>query len=113
MTGDDGSSAIERPPRSVESAAFRVAQLALENVVRHAPSASARVELTAAPRFVRLVVSDDGPGMAADAGPLAAASGRRGLADMREAAVVCGASLLTGEAPGGRGAVVRFAWPPD
>ena len=94
-------------------AAFRVAQLALENVVRHAPTASARVELTMAPRSVRLVVSDDGPGMAADAGPVAAASGRRGLADMRAAAIGCGASLLTGVAPGGRGAVVRFAWPPD
>jgi signal transduction histidine kinase len=102
-----------RPPRPVETAAFRIAQLALENVVRHAPNASAIIELSAAARRVRLIISDDGPGIAADAGQVAAASGRRGLIDMRAAALDCGASLVTAVAPGGRGTVVRFAWPAD
>jgi signal transduction histidine kinase len=102
-----------RPPRPVEAAAFRVAQLALENVVRHAPAAAASIELTAEAGRVRLVVSDDGPGIPADAARLAVAGGRRGLADMRTEAEGCGASLATEVVPGGRGTVVRFAWPPD
>jgi signal transduction histidine kinase len=102
-----------RPPRPVETAAFRIAQLALENVVRHAPNASAIIELSSAARRVRLIISDDGPGIPADAGQVAAASGRRGLTDMRTAALDCGASLVTAVAPSGRGTVVHFAWPAD
>ncbi|HEV8403753.1 MAG TPA: ATP-binding protein [Candidatus Limnocylindrales bacterium] len=110
-TGPDDGRA--RPPRPVEAAAFRIAQLALENVVRHAPAASTVIELSAAARRVHLVVSDDGPGLPPDAGRAATSSGRRGLADMRAAAVDCGASLVTAIAPGGRGTVVDFAWPAE
>jgi signal transduction histidine kinase len=102
-----------RPPRSVEAAAFRVAQLALENVVRHAPTSSANVELTAEARRVQLVISDDGPGIPTGAARHAVAGGRRGLADMLAVAEGCGASLTTGVQPDRRGTVVRFAWPPD
>ena len=38
-----------RPPRDVERAAFRVAQLALDNVVRHAPGASVAVRVGGRP----------------------------------------------------------------
>ena len=97
----------------MEAAAFRVVQLALENVVRHAPAATASIQLTAEPDRVRVSIRDDGPGLRADAGPLAVASGRRGLADMRAAAAGCGASLLAGTEQGGVGTVIRFAWPLD
>jgi signal transduction histidine kinase len=100
-----------RPPRHVEAAAFRVAQLALENVIRHAPNASACLELMVEPRCVRLAVSDDGPGIPADAAGAAVAGGRRGLADMRAEAEACGASLVTASDPRKRGTVVQFAWP--
>jgi signal transduction histidine kinase len=102
-----------RPPRGVETAAFRVAQLALENVVRHAPSASATIHLTAEPRTVRLSIRDDGPGISDQADAIAAASGRRGLADMRAAAAGCGGSLTAGVDAGLPGTVIRFVWPAD
>jgi signal transduction histidine kinase len=102
-----------RPPRSVESAAFRIVQLALENIVRHAPSSSASIHLSAEARRVRLSICDDGPGMSGDADIVAAASGRRGLADMRATAAGCGGSLVAGVGPGETGTVIRFAWPPD
>jgi len=104
---------VGRPPRGVESAAFRIAQLALENVVRHAPSATASIRLCAGSRKVRLWIHDDGPGMSSDADAVAAASGRRGLADMRAAATGCGGSLIAGVGPGGTGTLVHFVWPPD
>ena len=42
-----GAAPPARPPRDVERAAFRVTQLALDNVVRHAPGASVSVRLAA------------------------------------------------------------------
>ncbi|MFL5677297.1 MAG: sensor histidine kinase, partial [Chloroflexota bacterium] len=102
-----------RPPRDVETAAFRIAQLALENVVRHAPSASATIHLTAELRAVRLSIRDDGPGISDQSDVIAAASGRRGLADMRAAAAGCGGCLTAGVDPALPGTVIRFAWPAD
>jgi len=102
-----------RPPREVEAAAFRVVQLALENVVRHAPRATASIQVAADSHRVLISIRDDGPGLPADAGVLAVASGRRGLADMRAAAVGCGASLQTASDQDGSGTSIRFAWPLD
>jgi signal transduction histidine kinase len=108
MATDDG----ERPPRAVETAALRIAQLALENVVRHAPAATVRLEVVADPGRVRLVVADDGPGLAPRSGETAAAAGRRGLVDMRMAAESCGGSVVV-HSGDGRGAVITFSWPAD
>ncbi len=99
-----------RPPREVERAAFRVAQLALDNVIRHAPGASATVAVEVHPGSVRLSVEDDG-----DAAPVdeaaAARGGRRGVADMRAEAQACGAALDVGRGRDGRGTSIRFTWP--
>ena len=99
-----------RPPREVERAAFRVAQLALDNVIRHAPGASATVAVEVHPASVRLSVEDDG-----DAAPVdeaaAARAGRRGIADMRAEAQACGAALEVGRGRDGRGTSIRFTWP--
>ena len=99
-----------RPPREVERAAFRVAQLALDNVIRHAPGATARVTVTASPSLVRLRIEDDGEGPPVDEAA-AMRGGRRGIADMRAEARGSGAALRIGRAPGDRGTAVELRWP--
>jgi hypothetical protein len=99
-----------RPAREVERAAFRVTQLALDNVVRHAPGATARILVTSSAREVRLVIEDDGDGPPIDE-DAATRRGRRGIADMRAEARACGASLEVGRRPGGTGTAVELRWP--
>jgi signal transduction histidine kinase len=96
---------------AVSAAAFRVAGLALENIIRHAPGASAGIEVRAAADQVRLIVTDDGPGMESMAYPLATGDGRRGLADMVAEASACGASVDVTARSGGHGTTVAFRWP--
>ncbi len=99
-----------RPPREVERAAFRIAQLALDNVVRHAPGAMTTVSVRVRPGAVRLAIEDDADGPPIDEAA-AARSGRRGLADMRAEARACGAELEVGRGADGRGSAVLFTWP--
>jgi len=99
-----------RPPREVERAAFRVAQLALDNVIRHAPGCNALVSVTASAVAVRLRVQDDGDGPPIDEAA-ALRGGRRGIADMRAEARGCGANLEIGRGVGGRGTAVELRWP--
>lgn len=99
-----------RPPRDVERAAFRVAQLALDNVIRHAPGATTGIRVTVLPATVRLRIEDDGDGPPIDEAA-AARGGRRGIADMRAEARAAGAALELGRGAGGRGAAVEFRWP--
>ena len=56
----------ERPalPAAVEVAAYRVAQEALTNVVRHAQASSCEVIATLTPETLTLQINDDGCGMA-------------------------------------------------
>lgn len=77
------------PPTEVATAAFRVLQEALTNVLRHAGAGHVAVTLVQAPDHVRLVVADDGRGF--DPGR----SQRRslGLVGMRERAGALGGSL--------------------
>ncbi len=107
-TSGDGNAGA-RPPRDVERAAFRVAQLALDNVIRHAPGSHAQVTVAVQATAVRLRIEDDGEGPAVDE-PAAARSGRRGIADMRAEARACGAGIEIGRAEV-RGTVVTFRWP--
>jgi signal transduction histidine kinase len=78
------------PPMEVSTAAFRVAGLALENVVRHAPDSRVRIVAEARDDLIDLVITDDGPGIGPDARVEAAMAGRRGLADMVAEASACG-----------------------
>ena len=105
-----GAAPPARPPRDVERAAFRVTQLALDNVVRHAPGAS----VVRAPRRRRE------PRPAADRGRRrwtadrrggCRARGRRGLADMRAEARACGGALDVGRGPDDTGTAIGFRWP--
>ncbi len=102
-----------RLPEPVAAAAYRVAELALENVIRHAPGASVRIEIRAEPELISLVIMDDGPGIAPGAERAAASDGRRGLMDMRAEAEICGASLMVSGRDDGPGTVVQFHWPGD
>ena len=110
VEGGGEAGATDRPPREAERAAFRVAQLALDNVVRHAPSSTARVSVAVGPRLIRLRVEDD-----ADSAPIdeaaAARSGRRGIADMRSEAAACGGALEVWRGAGDRGTAIVFRWP--
>jgi signal transduction histidine kinase len=108
--GAVGGLAPARPPRDVERAAFRVAQLALDNVVRHAPAATTVIRVIVLPVAVRLRIEDDGDGPPVDEAA-AARSGRRGIADMRAEARAAGAALEVRRGAGGRGTAVEFRWP--
>ncbi len=104
----DGGAA-PRPPRDAERAAFRVAQLALDNVVRHVPDAEATVSIAVSPTLIRLRIEDNGVTAAIDEAA-AARAGRRGIADMRAEAASCGGTLLVVQPAGGRGTAIAFQW---
>ena len=94
----------------VETALFRIAQEALQNVAKHALASSVRVTLTATDVGVRLVVADDGRGF----DPERARDERRpdafGLVGMQERAALVGARMTIAAAPG-RGATVTVDVP--
>ena len=101
-----------RPRAEVERAAWRIAQIALDNAVRHAAAAEITISVSISPASVRLAVADDGtgfdPAMAADA----MRSGGRGLADLTRRATAVGGSIAI--QPGQpSGTTVLFAWPAD
>jgi signal transduction histidine kinase len=107
---DDGYGSAG-PPIQVAGAALRVAALALDNVIRHAPSAHVLLLVASAPDRVRLTIEDDGPGASPEALQAARIQGRRGLADMVTEASMCGASVRSGRGETGVGMVVAFDWP--
>ncbi|MFI6321094.1 sensor histidine kinase [Nonomuraea sp. NPDC050556] len=90
---------------AVDLTAYRIAQEALTNTMKHAgSSATARVLLVYGPRDLRVEVNDDGRGGEQDDG-----SGN-GLRGMRERVELLGGTLSTG--PGGDGGfVVRATLP--
>jgi signal transduction histidine kinase len=96
------------PPREVEAAALRIATLALDNVVRHAPASSVRLTVMRRAGRVRLSIDDDGPGVSRDR---ARPDAGRGLADMATEAAACGATLQAGAGEGGAGMRIAFDWP--
>jgi signal transduction histidine kinase len=98
----------ERPPREVERAAFRIAQLAVENALQHAAPTRLALDVLARSDEVRISISDDGRGLAgAGKDPT---RDHVGIADMRsQAADVRGNVQVV--APAAGGTTVTFAWP--
>jgi signal transduction histidine kinase len=98
--------AVTALPRPVDAAVYRIAQEALTNALRHAPSATrVAIDLSRAGDSVRLRVTDDGlphPGPVAPPG--------FGLTGMAERAQLLGGSLHAGPAPHG-GWVVEAVLP--
>jgi two-component system, NarL family, sensor kinase len=98
-------------PEHVEIALYRIAQEALQNVVKHSGAAAARVELSCDPPLVRLRISDDGCGF-----DVASARSRDddaagfGLPSMAERADLVGGTLDVRSYPG-RGTTVTATIP--
>ena len=92
-------------PPDVTVALFRIAQEAMNNVVRHSKAGAAWVELTGRDGLAQLVVGDDGCGF----GSPEAGADRLGLRIMRERAEGVGATLDVAS-QAGRGTVVTARW---
>ena len=95
-------------PPNVDRAAFRIAQEALTNVVRHAGGAPATLRVSYDADALVVQVDDDGPGV--EAGANGSGGTGNGITGMRERAVALGGRLEAGPRPGG-GFRVR-AWLP-
>ncbi|MGD8626864.1 MAG: two-component regulator propeller domain-containing protein, partial [Anaerolineae bacterium] len=100
-------------PAEVHIALYRIAQEALNNVVKHARAGRVRVDLDFSHRLsdsdevqVALSIEDDGRGF----DPGATAPDRLGLGIMRERAESVGARL-TVESQAGAGTKVKVVWP--
>ncbi|HEX7220049.1 MAG TPA: PAS domain S-box protein [Burkholderiales bacterium] len=77
-------------------ALFRIAQEALNNVLKHARASAVRIELALAGSQVALTVHDDGRGF----DPAELPRGRLGMTTMRERAEAAGGQLQVDSAPG-------------
>ena len=98
---------VPRLTAAAEEAAYRIAQEALHNALRHGSPSTVEVTLDASGGTVRLEVADDGRGF--DLGP-AGAAGRLGLASMRDRARAAGGRLELRSSPGA-GTTVRLLLP--
>jgi signal transduction histidine kinase len=81
---------------AIELSAYRIAQEALTNALKHATGSHARVRVGYGPDEITVDVTDDGPGQ-----PTHATTTGHGLIGMRERAELYGGSLRTGAEPGG------------
>jgi signal transduction histidine kinase len=96
----------DRPPAPVERAAWRFAQVVLDNAVRHASPTAIEISIAADRGLVQLVVTDDGTGINV-AHPSRRAG--RGLADADRAAAEVGATVAATAGTSG-GTIARFEW---
>lgn len=93
-------------PAEVQMAFYRVAQEALNNLVKHARAQTVRVWLQKKAGQIVLTVADDGIGFDIEAVP----GGHLGLRGMRERAASIGAAWAVRSAPG-QGTEVMLVWP--
>jgi signal transduction histidine kinase len=82
-------------PAAIEVAAYRIAQEALMNAIRHAQAHTCRIRLTRADARLLLEISDDGVGLSE------ARTAGLGLHSMQERAVELGGQCLVESAPNG------------
>lgn len=95
------------PPPDVKIALYRIAQEALNNVVKHAYTSHASIVLNANSQGAELRISDDGRGF----DPAAVSSEHLGLDIMRERAEAIGAQLTIDAQPG-EGTTITAVWHP-
>jgi signal transduction histidine kinase len=106
----DVGAATGRPRPEIERTAWRIAQVALDNAVRHAAAAEITVLVSTSVERVGLEIRDDGRGIEASAAADALRAGGRGLADLSRRATAVGGSIsVTRGNPAGT--IVRFDWP--
>jgi two-component system NarL family sensor kinase len=96
VTADDDC----RLPEHMEIALYRIAQEALQNIVKHAGASAAHVELRCDASRALLRVSDDGRGFDAGARADDSASSSYGLRSMAERAELIGGRLAVTSRPG-------------
>lgn len=95
----------DAPGRAVQFAAYRIAQEALTNIVRHADATHAVVTLDRVGDVLRLRIDDDG------SGPPPASGEGSGILGMRERADLLGGSVDVEPAPqGGTRVEARLPW---
>ncbi len=92
------------------TAAFRIFQECLTNVIRHAQAKSVRVSLTQEDENILLVVQDDGIGFCES--DLSNSLGSLGLLGMKERAQFCGGEVQISSSPG-NGTTVTVRVPVD
>jgi signal transduction histidine kinase len=92
------------------TAAFRIFQECLTNVIRHAQAKSVRVNLSQEDEFILLVVEDDGIGFCAP--DVSNTFGSLGLLGMKERAQFCGGDVHISSSPGS-GTTVTIRIPVD
>jgi signal transduction histidine kinase len=90
----------------VKEAIYRIAQEALNNIVKHAQAVSVRIEMVCDSREIRIEISDDGVGF----GVNGEFPGHLGLRSMRERASKLGGTVEVESAPG-EGTRVRACIP--
>jgi signal transduction histidine kinase len=97
-------------PRSVATAAYRIVQESLTNVLRHADASTALVTVHAGEdRSLSVEVCDDGAGIQRESAGVASAGTGVGIRGMRERATSTGGHFEARESPSG-GFVVRASW---
>ena len=100
-----------RLPPEVETACFRVAQEAVNNIVRHARARNVWLQLALDGKQLALSVRDDGIGFDVAAAQRRAALGASlGVVSMAERAALAGGALRIESAPG-RGTALRATFP--
>jgi PAS domain S-box-containing protein len=103
---DAAGEAGAKAPAEAAVALFRIAQEALNNVLKHAHASNVHIDISASPEHLVLAVRDDGAGFDAAAAP----RGRWGMTTMRERAEAAGGALEVQSARGA-GTVVRARVP--
>ena len=93
-------------PAHVATAVYRIAQEALQNVVKHAGATAARLRLHSHGGTITLEIQDDGRGFT----PGASNTTTYGLPGMRERAELLGGTLEVKSQPG-RGTLLRLRFP--
>ncbi|MBI5030488.1 MAG: GAF domain-containing sensor histidine kinase [Chloroflexi bacterium] len=98
-------------PPEAHIAMYRIAQEALNNVIKHSRATQVTIDLNCIPgrnhqvQVVELSIRDDGRGFDVNQ----VSSGRLGLASMRERAQAIGAELTVASRPGG-GTQIKVVW---
>jgi len=102
----------ERLPSHMEMALYRIAQEALQNVVKHSGASRVRLVLEKVPEGVRLVVEDDGHGFDPDTLTRSDPRPSYGMAGMNERAELIGGRLSVSSWPE-RGTSIEVVVPLD
>ena len=104
----------QRYPPASEIAAFRIAQEAISNAMRHSQCKDLHIRLSMAPNRLAVSITDDGAGFDVEATlALAQREGRLGLAGMQERAHLADGSFTLRSSPGhGTTVTAVFPWDP-